>query len=170
LKAQWHPIGPEKIKSQEAYLFFYDYFFEAEKEQEISIFNDSLFFLKLNEYRQSRPSYLVEVYLPKQRLYRYYCLRAQADAQEVVVIEASYKQLLKGLVREEDHLEFLKKRIPAPAIPLGYFYKDQFYFSGQNKIPVEARRETAWRAALIERDSILDPFLSLVAEDLRQDE
>ena len=82
LNAQWHPIGPEKINKQEAYLFFYDYLFEAEKAEEISIFNDSVFFQKLSQYRHSRPTYTLEVHLPQQSLYRYYCLRAQADGQE----------------------------------------------------------------------------------------
>jgi len=169
LKAQWHPIGPKQIKSQEAYLFFYDYLFEAEKAEEISIFNDSLFFQKLKEYRASRPSYLLEVYLPQQRLYRYYCLSAKAEGQEVIVVEANYKQLLKDLVKEEDYLQFIKKRIPASTIPIGYFYQDQFYFSGQNKIALETSRDEAWRKALIERDSILNPFIELITTDLALD-
>lgn len=169
LNAQWHPIGPEKINKQEAYLFFYDYLFEAEKAEEISIFSDSLFFQKLNEYRLNRPTYLLEVYLAQQRLYRYYSLRAQADGQEITVIESNYKQLLKDLIKEGDYQEFEKKIIPIKNLPMGYFYSDQFYFSGQNKIQIESSRDQAWRAAMIERDSILRPFLQRVAANLVED-
>lgn len=169
IKAQWHPIGPKKIKSQEAYLYFYDYLFEAEKAEEISIYRDSLFFQKLSEYHFNRPTYLLEVYLPQKNMYRYYCLRAQADGQEIAVIEANYKQLLKDLIKEGDYQEFKKKIIPSHELPQGYFYQDQFYFSGQNKIPVEASRNKAWREAVIKRDSVLRPFIQLVAEDLGKD-
>ena len=168
LKAQWHPIGPEKIKSHEAYLFFYDYLFEAEKAEELSIFNDSVLFEKLRTYRLSRPTYLLEVYLSQKNIYRYYSLRAQADGQEIAVIESNYKQLLKDLTAEESYQKFLKRSFKAPEIPVGYFYQDQFYFSGQNKIQIEASRDKAWRAALIERDSILSPFLELISLDLAE--
>jgi len=168
LSAQWHPVAPQKMQGQEAYLFFYDYFFEAEKAEEVSIFNDSVLFEKLEKYRLSRPTYLLEVYLPQKNMYRYYCLRSRADGQEIAVIESNYKQLLKDLIAEESYQKFLKRSLTAPEIPDGHFYQDQFYFSTQNQIIVEEQRDENWRAKMIERDSILTPFLKVVERDLKK--
>tara|TARA_R110002050_G_scaffold80304_3_gene171800 strand:- start:9913 stop:10476 length:564 start_codon:yes stop_codon:yes gene_type:complete len=167
LSAQWHPVAPQKVQGQEAYLFFYDYFFEAQKAEEVSIFNDSVLLEKLEKYRLSRPTYLLEVYLPQINRYRYYCLRSQADGQEIAVIESNYKQLLKDLIAEDSYQKFLKRSLAAPEIPDGHFYQDQFYFSTQNKIMVEEQRDESWRAKMIERDSILTPFLKVVERDLK---
>lgn len=167
LSAQWHPVSPQKLNGKEAYLFFYDYFFEAEKTEEVSIFNDSVLYEKLEKYRLSRPTYLVEVYLPQKNRYRYYCLRSQADGQEIAVIESNYKQLLKDLIAEKSYQKFLTKSLTAPEIPDGHFYQDQFYFSAQNQTIVEERRDEKWRAKMIERDSILRPFLKVVEHDLK---
>ncbi len=169
IAAQWHPIGAERINKQEAYLFFYDYFFAAEKAEDISALKDSLFYQKLREYRNNRPSYLLEVYLPQRKAYRYYCLGSQNDMPEIRVLEANYKQLLNDLIKVEATHKYLKKRIAAPNIPFGYFYRDQFYFSAQNRMSVTKERDEAWRATLIERDSVMKPFLQFIAEDLAQE-
>jgi len=166
LKAQWHPIAAQKINKQEAFLFFYDYFFEAEKAQEISIYNDSIFFEKLNTYRLSRPNYLLEVYLPNQKLYRYYCLRSRADGQEIAVIESNFKQLLKNLVREEQYAQFLKKSIPASAVVEGFFYEDQFFFQGESQLTVSLERKESLEDLKILRAEVLTTFLKIVKEDL----
>jgi hypothetical protein len=166
LKAQWHPIAPKKVNELEAYLFFYDYFFEAEKAEEISQFNDSIFLQKLSVYRFSRPNYLLEVYLPQKRVYRYYCLRSQADGQEVHVLESSFKQLLKELVKEEQDSKSPIRRLPASDIAEGYFYEDQFFFQGENTLVLSLERKEHLEELKIPRKEVLATFMQIVKKDL----
>jgi hypothetical protein len=166
LRAQWHPITPKKVNDLEGYLFFYDYFFEAEKAEEISQFKDSVFLQKLKVYRFSRPNYLLEVYLPQKRLYRYYCLRSRADGQEIAVIESNFKQLLKELVHEKQYSPFLIRSIPAPSIAEGFFYADQFFFQAESKLILSAERTEKLEELKILRTEVLDDFMQIVKKDL----
>lgn len=173
LIAQWHPIGPEKVQGQEAFLFFYDYFFEAQKTEEISIYQDSVFYAKLDKFRFERPSYVLEVYLPQNGVYRYYCLRSRADGQgnflqqEIWLVEFKHKGRLKELVKEEQHKASTLRKIPASIIPESYFYSDQFYFSQQTQLVLDSSRIEQWQGKKLDRNLIVEPFIKLINEDLK---